>query len=237
MDNNLKDAYQRRMFDIQTARNPLATDVMVIFTDTEYDHYQEGKAVETSRTLKRAIIRKDEDMNYVQFVEDLRLLEDIEQLPFTVTMSITDLERVPRANDMININGIEYTISMVKPVNRFTESVVICLIYPERDVPQDELYDDPSAWVVKFYTISGGTKTLVSQPTNGDNYLVEIWWRGYPKQVSWDGGTTWRKFDAKTRIVYNNEHDLQVVACPSNTEWSDTKENERVVTINTTRFN
>lgn len=219
MDNNLKDAYTRKMFDVQTMHNPLATDIMFIYCDTELNHYQEGVSVETSRQMKRAIVRKDSDMNYVQFADDLRLLEDIEALPFTVTISLTDMLRVPRTNDRVNIHGITYTVSMVKPVNRNTSSVVVMLIYPERDLSQDTDVDVSSKWKVNCYVIDGTSKTLVSTPSLGVDYCVEIGWVGYPTEVSWDNGQTWCPFIPRVRRTLTHTNIL-VRAYTSNTEES-----------------
>ena len=230
MDNNLKDAYTRKMFDIQTMHNPLATDIMLIFCETQLDHYQEGVSVETSRQMKRVIVRKDRDMNYVQFVDDLRLLEDIEALPFTVTMSITDLVRVPRTNDRVNIDGRIYTVSMVKPINRNTESVVILLVYPERDIVDDTNIDDVSKWNVCCYTIDGTSKTLVTTPTVGNNYCIEIGWVGYPTEMSWNG-TDWFPFRPRLRHVIASGESLHLKVLPSNTEYLYEEPNIVYVTI------
>ena len=119
------------MADLQMSRNPLAQEVVLIFNESGRDHYQDAILTETARVKKLAVIKKDADMNYVQQIGDL-LLEDVDAIPWVVSVTVTDLPRIPRLDDQILIEGLRYTISLVKPANRAIDSILLLSIYPDR---------------------------------------------------------------------------------------------------------
>lgn len=119
------------MADIQLERNQLAQEVIVVFNEVHFDHYQDSRTVEQCRVKKRAMVKKDTDMNYVQ-QEGAILLEEYDSLPWIVSLTITGLPRIPKMDDAVLIDGALYTISAVKPANRQIESIILLSIYPER---------------------------------------------------------------------------------------------------------
>lgn len=119
------------MADLQMSRNPLAQEVILIFNESGRDHYQDAILTETARVKKLALVKKDADMNYVQQIGDL-LLEDVDAIPWVVSVTITNLPRTPRLDDQILIDGLRYTISLVKPANRSVDSILLLSVYPDR---------------------------------------------------------------------------------------------------------
>lgn len=126
------------MADLQIVRNPLSSEAVLILNETRRDIYQDAIALEVDRVKKHVVIKKNLDMSYVQELGDV-LLEDSDQIPWLVSMTISDLPRIPRMDDQLLVEGIKYTISFVRPLNRSLSSVVILLIYPERAAEEDPL--------------------------------------------------------------------------------------------------
>ena len=152
------------MVDLQLDRNPLSQEVIVIFNKVQRDHYQDSITTEEGRVKKRAIVKKDLDMSYVQQLGDV-LLEDDEHIPWIVSMSTTNLIRIPRTDDQVLIDGIRYYISYVKPVNRSIDSIVNISIYPDRN-DEDRL-------------------AIYSLQKLQDGY-VDILYGGDPKQIAFE---------------------------------------------------
>lgn len=121
------------MMDIQIARNPLASEVILIFNDTIRDHYQDAVSVETLRVKKRALVKKNSEMAYVQQEPELLLEDDIDKIPWIVSLTTTCLPRVPKLDDQIVIEGLRYNISYVAPANRYLDKIINLTIYPERN--------------------------------------------------------------------------------------------------------
>lgn len=135
MDNRnaILNRYAAGMADIWLSRTQLTSKVILIFNEVTRDHYQDAIHTETQRVMKLAAVKKNADMNYVQELFGEILLEDnLEQLPWVVSLTMTCLPRVPKMDDQIIINGLKYTISMVSPKNRNLTSLLSLLIYPER---------------------------------------------------------------------------------------------------------
>lgn len=169
---NRIDKYACGMLDLQMARHPLSCEVIVIFNDVMRDHYQDAVGVESSRVKKIALVRKNTDMNYVQEIGDVLLEDNLQELPWIVSMTKTGLPRIPKMDDQIAIDGIKYTISMVKPVNRNIPSIVELLIYPER-TSQEEYLDIISVTV--------------------RDRCIDIMYQGKPLEYSYDG-ECWEPF-------------------------------------------
>jgi len=141
------------MADLNMARNPLSQEVFLILNEVHRDHYQDAIVTQEARIKKRAIVKKSEDMNYVQM--DIEpLLEDTEN-PWIISVTRTDLPRQPRMDDQISIDGIKYSIAMVKPANRDIDAMLLLFVYPERD-PQPE--DLSILDIVPIYKKSDATK-------------------------------------------------------------------------------
>lgn len=127
----LLSKYYAGMTDLNFSHNPLSQECIFIVNDIEYDQYQDAVKVERCRVKKRCLVKKNPDMYYVQEFND-ELIEDTDEIPWIVSITITDLKEKPKASDQILINGLKYTISKVKPINRNVEAVFNCLVYPER---------------------------------------------------------------------------------------------------------
>ncbi len=140
MDGRLRqqNRFQVGLADIKISRHHLRKEVILILTETEYDQYQDSTNTEIARVKKWAIVEKNPDMNFVQELGDT-LLEDTEQLPWLVTLTMTNMPRHLNHDDSIIIDGMKYTVSFVKPSNRFLQGVFYALVYPERNVVEDNL--------------------------------------------------------------------------------------------------
>lgn len=160
------DRYAAGMAEIQLNHNPLSQEIEVIFNDVVRDHYQDAHVVSDTRVKKQAVVKKNVDMNYVQELGGDLLLEDIDSLPWVVSLTILDLPRIPKMDDSILIDGIIYTISMVKPSNRNLQSILNLFVYPER-VHQHESLEVVSVKLVR---------------TN----VLDILYKGNPKEMSFD---------------------------------------------------
>lgn len=216
-----KDYYACRTYDLQLKYNPLHKSVAVIFNETCRDHYGDSRMTETSRVLKLAMVEKA-DESFVQFfgLEDGMLGNNLEQYdatgslvedtenPWTVTMSITGLPRMPRNDDKFLIDGIIYTVSVVKPINRQMPSILKCLIYPERDSQGDKLHSDGTLvpWELKF-SKDGGKTFIDGGPTEYGDYTVTITPRGYVTSYDFgDGGIPYNWKDSTFHFKYDAEH-------------------------------
>lgn len=137
--------FTRRMADIRIAHHPLRTKVDLIFNYVKRDVYQDSSLEEEARVEKLCILRKNPDLLYVQDLFMDELVEDTDQLPWTMLITTTGLPRLPKNDDQIVLRELVnyevkvnlYTISAVKPINRNRPVVLECLIYPERTPSYD----------------------------------------------------------------------------------------------------
>lgn len=167
------------MADLQMSRSPLSQEVIIIFNETYRDHYQDTVQNEVDRVKKLAVVKKDVDMNYVQQIGDI-LLEDIDQLPWVVSTTVTNLPRLPKMDDQILIDGLRYTISMVKPSNRFVDSIILLSVYPDRT-------DEDNLDIYSITKLSDGS--------------LDILYGGYPKIIKFDDGNTETISDFSSYII------------------------------------
>lgn len=131
--NRILNKWAAGMMDIWLSRTQLTSKVTLIFNEITRDIYQDAKHTESVRIAKLAAVKKNVDMNYVQELFGEILLEDnLDLIPWVVSLTMTDLPRVPKMDDMIIIDDVLYTISMVAPKNRYLKSLLSLLIYPER---------------------------------------------------------------------------------------------------------
>ena len=131
------DSFYQGMMDIQMSRNPLAEECIVIFNSKRYDHYQDSLLEEESRVKKLSLVTKNLDMNYVQqsdFLTDdmVGLFEDQDNLPWRISMTITNLDRIPTQSDQVMLDGLLYQVAAVRPVNRSIESAIHLYVHPDR---------------------------------------------------------------------------------------------------------
>ncbi len=166
--------------DLNIAHNPCHSEIAVVFNDVVLDQYQDSVVKETQRVNKLAVVSKNPDMSYVQELGDV-LLEDTDQLPWLISLTITGLPRIPRFNDCVIIDGVKYTISKVKPMNRNLQSLLILMVYPERTNYHDAL----AIYDIKFF-ING--KKFNNLPYGYQDLMVmEVTYGGKPTEYSFDG--------------------------------------------------
>lgn len=184
------------ILDMQMARNPLASEVVLVFVNSVYDQYQDATVVETDRVKKYGMVKKNVDMEYVQELGDILVEDDLEHLPWLVSVTMTGLPRQPRQNDQILVDGLLYTISAVRPMNRNMDTVVNLFFYPERVVeePLDIRY-------VSFLNLDG---TVNSTPQEGDSGILDIVYCGGPKQLSFDN-QTWVDFASRVAFQWPSQ--------------------------------
>lgn len=168
------------MVDLQLDRNPLSQEVIMIFNKVQRDHYQDSITTEEGRVKKRAIVKKDPDMSYVQQLGDVLLEDDDDHIPWVVSMSMTNLIRIPRTDDQVLIDGVRYYVSYVKPVNRSIDSIVNISIYPDRN-------DEDRLAIYSLQKLNDG--------------FVDILYGGNPKQIAFDSRAI---SDPDSRIVFES---------------------------------
>lgn len=129
------------MMDVQIPRNPLASEVILVFNDSIRDQYQDVIVKETSRVKKLAIVKKDPDMMYVQQETDILLEDNIDKIPWLIKFTMTDLPRRPRAEDQVVVEGLRYNVSYAQPLNRSLNNIMVLTVYPDRsDIDQLRVY-------------------------------------------------------------------------------------------------
>lgn len=207
------DRYSRMMADIRISRHPLRKHVLCIFTDKEYDIYQDSTTTESERLKKLAIVQKNPDLDYVQELDDV-LMDDGDHIPWVVTMTLTGLPRTPRQDDYLIIEGVKYAISKVGPINRSVRGVVDCMIYPERTHSTDALH---------IYGVTIRNKTTVypnlqestimpidaTEPQNSPVVVLDMVYGGNPIQQSIDG-LKWAPFTSFIKYPVISEQDVVV---------------------------
>ena len=123
------------MSEIKIAAHPLKATATVVLMRTVRNLYRDNVSQqELERVDKNVIFIKSTDLDYVQMMEDIVLEDDTDQVPWIVIMTIKDLSRALKNSDQIIINGVDYQVAKVKPVNRELNSVIKCLVFPRRDM-------------------------------------------------------------------------------------------------------
>lgn len=173
------EQYTARMADIRISRHPLKRTMLYIVNHTEYDIYNDSHSVETCRVLKDVIVRKNPDMYYVQenYGADV-LVEDL-GTPWVVTMTCLGLPRLPMLDDRVWLDGIIYSVSAVKPINRDNRGVLEVLVYPERVEYMDRL----AIYGVSFRL---GMESVPISAAYNKEAIMEVLWGGYPMRMSFD---------------------------------------------------
>ena len=133
----------------------------------------------------------------MEYVQDLfngeLLIDNDDQIPWLVVMTKTGLPRLLNQDDQIVIDGNKYTISVVRPTNRNSDSVFDCIIYPERTDPEDLL----AIYNVQIRDKDGeytSFKDLV-----GKDVVLDLVYGGVPTQMSFDN-KVWIPF--KPEFIY-----------------------------------
>lgn len=167
--------------DIKISRHPLRSDVLYVFNSTDVDIYQDSESKEWARVYKQAIVRKNPKMSYVQESFGLNdfFVEETDSLPWIFVLSLTGMPRIPAMDDRIILNGLVYTVSKVRPVNRDCDGIVECLVYPERTHVVDPL---------AIYSVSfrDGLSLLSLSEARGKDCVMSVIWGGCPVQFSFN---------------------------------------------------
>jgi len=129
--------YRRVMADTQMILNPLAVSCTILFNNRVLDTYNEGVlTLESSLEAKRGVLTKVSDMHYVQDEALSNILVDVESsTAYTLRITTTDLTRIIRIDDQVQIAGILYTIAKVFPYSRYSDSILGAILYPTDNIP------------------------------------------------------------------------------------------------------
>lgn len=176
---NRLNIYAQGMADISISRNPLKKKVFVVFRDKDYDQYLDARTIPVARYCKDAVVKKNPDLAYVADSFDI-LAEDItDDLPWIVTMTVTGFPHNPNHEDVIVIDGTNYVIARVKPVNRDLPTLISCLVYPDRDKP----YDDLAVYRVSFRQ---RLNPMTVPEARGSICCMDVIYGGLPTEMSFD---------------------------------------------------
>lgn len=185
--------------DLNMSRNPLSSEVILIFNESQVNQYLDSQVVETGRYKKLAAVYKNPDINYVQQLGD-ELLMDGDNIPWLIQMTTTGLPRIPRFNDCIIIDNIKYSVAMVKPLNRHLYSLIQLVVYPERTD-----YKDPLKILSVDYFIN--SKPIQGLPFGYDKVIcLDILYSGFPVEYSFDN-QNWLPFKvSKIPLFLSSEY-------------------------------
>lgn len=174
------ERYTARMADIKISRHPLRRTMLFIVNETEFDMYNDSHTVERCRVLKSAIVKKNPDMYYVQenFGADV-LVEDGDKIPWVITMTCLGLPRLPMLDDRVWLDGVIYSVSAVKPINRDNRGVIELMVYPERVEYMDQL----AIYGVSF---RDGMSSIPISSAYNKTVVMDVLWGGYPMRMSFD---------------------------------------------------
>ena len=111
---------------------------MAVDGSKSFDLYNDAHVVQYHNYDKKAIVKKNVSLCYVQEAFEDILQEDNLEVPWIFILTVTGLPRKVQSEDKILLEGVLYTVSRVRPVNRETAGVLQCLCYPERT---DEMSD------------------------------------------------------------------------------------------------
>lgn len=183
------------MADIKISHHLLKSEAIIVLNDKEYNIYGDAETDESTRVKKEIILRKNVDLAYIETMDDV-LLDDGEQLPWVVVLTHSGLPRTLHAEDFIIIEGVQYTISRVKPSNRFRDSIYNCLIYPERASEED---------ILRIYSIQAKKNGPVNfADMIGEEVTLDILYGGYPTKISINGGE-WDTFKSYYKTIVTSE--------------------------------
>lgn len=119
------------MFDVKVRRHPLRQRVVITFCDVVRDHYGDTHSTPVERYSKLIILKRNPDLSYINNAIGV-LLDDGNDLPWIMYLSLTGLPRTLRMGDYVTIDSIDYKVSNVKPCNRENPNIIACMLHPER---------------------------------------------------------------------------------------------------------
>lgn len=193
--------FAMQMSETKIIWHPLRTEVIVSLSSKTYDQYQDAVTVETQRIKKFCILRKNPDIDFVQTIGgEFDVLADEDnvdnvKLPWVVVLTMLNLPRLIVSDDYMIIDGYKYAVSVVKPVNRFRQSVLDCLIYPERTNIVDALKVYSITYSVNGVVITDSVNNYI-----GQTVLFDVLCGGKPTFYSFDGAT-WLPFASYMNVV------------------------------------
>lgn len=186
------------LVDIQIARHPLRSQVVIIFNETVYDIYKDATTEEVSRVNKYAIVERDKDRFYIQdWLGEEFLDDDLDKVPWLLTFTTTSLVRIPKHDDVIVIEGVKFTVARVKPINSRIKSVITVLVYPERTDSGNEL-------IVHSVNVTKGGEAVSAYANIGEDLILEMIYGGVPIEYSIDkedpSTGEWLEFNYKVKF-------------------------------------
>ena len=119
-----------------------------------------------------------------------------------MVLTATGLPRTLHAEDIIILEGVIYTISKVKPSNRFRDSVYNCIIYPER---ADQI--DPFGLHSVDVTIDGSSVSPLE--CIGEEVTLNVLYGGTPTDMSFNQ-EDWYPFTSYIRTTVTNPMTLYI---------------------------
>lgn len=126
------------MTDIKVHRHPLKSLVILTFCDVKRDIYGDSfseVSVEGSYQ-KEIILQKNPNLDYINSTIG-ELLDDGDQLPWIMILTLTGLPRTLRHGDFMTVDGKAYKVSGVQPCNRENPNIIQAYCHPSRDFELD----------------------------------------------------------------------------------------------------
>lgn len=196
MDRRIKilNNFAAGMADLKLSRDPLSSEVIVIFNELVFDQYQDPVSCETHRVKKLAKVSKNVDMTYVQELGDVLLNDSIDEIPWFVALTITDLPRIPKIADYVLIDGLKYSVSVVKPMNRSLDSLLLLIVYPERS-------DEPD--LLEIHDVTFRVDGKVVEPSEDSEVVLDILYGGAPSEYSFDN-INYIRFRSYVKTIYHS---------------------------------
>lgn len=199
VDNRLQrlNGYARAMAEYNISRNPLREPVVLIFVKSWRDQYRDQHTMEVGRVLKYAAVSRNVDIDYVQELGGDLLQIDNERQPYIVSLTDSDLPRLPQQGDRVLYDGVLYSVAKVKPFNRQINSLIQLIVYPERAMADPmRLYD--------VRVLAGDTLQPIepSRLSEGEQVVLEFAWGGAPTLYTVDGWQTSGAFAPRVKVAW-----------------------------------
>lgn len=95
--------------------------------------------------IKKVLFDKAPNLNYVQETFDNWLVENSEQYPYLVQITMTDMPRHLNLGDRLKLGETIYEVRLVTPISRLNDSIQRVMVCPLlfNDVPEKETVDLP----------------------------------------------------------------------------------------------
>lgn len=95
--------------------------------------------------MKKVLFDKAPDMTYLQKTFTGRLVENVQNYPYLIQLTTTDMPRLLSFGDRLILGENTYEVRLVQPINRLNDSVQKVMVSPVNftDVPVKETVDPP----------------------------------------------------------------------------------------------